>query len=172
MFYHQELSKEPKYPMFSNFYKQSYTINGIHFKTSEHGFMYSKALLFEDSKMAEEILEAATPKDAKVLGRKVRGFDEDVWKKHRHKIMFMHCYQKFSHKKLKTILCGTGESTLVEASPRDKIWGIGYSKKDAFNVSIDKWGQNLLGKTLMKVRSAFMSNSSVKFDKYVKCYFI
>ena len=67
--------------------------------------------------------------------------------------MYDGVYAKFSQNpELKTQLLATGEKVLVEASPYDKIWGIGFNKSDALT-SKAKWGQNLLGKVLMEVRN-------------------
>jgi len=46
---------------------------------------------------------------------------------------------------------------LVEANPKDRIWGIGYSDYDALN-NIDDWGQNLLGKMLNEISKEFFEN--------------
>lgn len=40
---------------------------------------------------------------------------------------------------------------LEKASPRDRIWGIGFGAKNAGSQR-KRWGQNLLGKCLMDVR--------------------
>lgn len=48
-------------------------------------------------------------------------------------------------------LLETGERELVEASPYDRVWGIGYGAADAED-SREFWGENLLGKALMRVR--------------------
>lgn len=60
--------------------------------------------------------------------------------------------EKFSQNPdLKKALVRTGDAILVEASPFDKIWGIGISAKDAQKNK--PWeGENLLGKALMEVR--------------------
>ncbi len=65
---------------------------------------------------------------------------------------------KFSqHSELKAFLIGTGNRILVEASPRDKIWGIGYSQKNEFASIPSKWrGKNLLGFALMEVRDLLL----------------
>jgi ribA/ribD-fused uncharacterized protein len=54
-------------------------------------------------------------------------------------------------KDLKDWLLETGDRELVEASPFDRIWGVGYAEKDAER-NRGRWGQNLLGKALMEVR--------------------
>jgi len=47
----------------------------------------------------------------------------------------------------------TGNKTLVEASPLDKVWGIGLAVEDSRVHDPKQWqGLNLLGKVLMRVR--------------------
>ena len=54
---------------------------------------------------------------------------------------------------LKEYLLSTGDAILVEASPYDRIWGIGLYPGQAAKGSIDQWrGLNLLGAALMEVR--------------------
>lgn len=150
-------SDRADYGAFSNFYKVTIKVYERTFKHSEGAFMYAKALTFKDKKIAEQILKADKPRDAKSLGRKSK-FDEHVWKNVREDIMFECCYAKFSqNKKLKKLLLSTGDRMLVEASPRDRIWGIGYSVKRAPFVAPSKWGKNLLGHVLMRVRQHLQS---------------
>ena len=56
---------------------------------------------------------------------------------------------------LKNLLIGTGTKTLYEASPYDKIWGIGFSPQNAPNVNKYLFGRNLLGNALMDIRDEF-----------------
>lgn len=61
-------------------------------------------------------------------------------------------YYKFTQdEELKRVLLDTGDRELVEASPRDRIWGVGFGAKNA-EKSRGKWGLNLLGQALMEVR--------------------
>lgn len=93
------------------------------------------------------------PKTAKSLGRRVSGFDEKVWTARRQEIIYEAVFAKFST--IRTLreslmrLVNNGY-ILVEASPRDNIWGIGFSERDAPRNKA-KWGQNLLGNTLTRV---------------------
>ncbi|KAI8164909.1 hypothetical protein K4K49_012158 [Colletotrichum sp. SAR 10_70] len=126
----------------------------ITFKTAEHYMMYGKAMLFNDPKVALTILKADHPRKVKALGRKVSGFDEAIWNENRERIVREGSLLKFrSSPELKEKLLGTGERELVEASPMDRIWGIGYSPEKAPASDRSRWGLNLLGKVLMEVRA-------------------
>ncbi len=61
---------------------------------------------------------------------------------------------KFSQNKdLKIFLLSTGNKVLVEASPYDKVWGVGLTKQDENITDPNNWlGINLLGFALMTVR--------------------
>lgn len=141
--------------IFSNFLYSPFRHQGIMFKWSEQAIMYRKAKLFGADKIADKILKAQTPKECKDLGRSREiAFDGDVWDKVKEDLYKSVLIDKFSNPQLKRKLLDTGNKILVEASPYDKIWGIGLSDDhpDAENPS--KWrGQNLLGKVLMAVRS-------------------
>jgi ribA/ribD-fused uncharacterized protein len=90
----------------------------------------------------------------KALGRKVKNFKEDVWVRHRERIVLEGTVHKFrQNKELREKLFNTGETMIVEASPFDKIWGIGCSEANAISRTGDKWGLNLLGKALVEARS-------------------
>jgi len=137
------------------------TISGVdeihQFPTTEHWMMLQKALLFSDPEMARNILEiTSTGRQAmagvKEMGRNVKNFDDVVWKKHREQIVLEGTLLKFrQNEELKEKLLETGEKTIVEASPRDRIWGIGFGEKNAL-AHYDKWGANLLGKALVEAR--------------------
>lgn len=64
-------------------------------------------------------------------------------------------WHKFLHSEdaaeLKRQLLATGDKLLVEASPYDRIWGVGFGAANA-DQNRANWGLNLLGKALMRVR--------------------
>ena len=149
--------KSNEFGEFSNFYSCSFTDkNGIEFNCSEQYMMHGKASLFEgkDSKIAKDILDETNPPKIKKLGRKVKNFDEDTWNKNRFEIVYQGILLKFSQNdELKQVLLGTGDTVIVEAAPRDRIWGIGLSAEKAKQMDSSEWpGQNLLGHVLMKCR--------------------
>lgn len=116
--------------------------------------MAQKALLFNDKTIFEQIIQSKHPKQAKELGRKVANFDEKVWNEHRFEIVVNGNLAKFSQdERLKAFLLSTGNRVLVEASPVDKIWGVGLEKDDEKIANPLNWnGLNLLGFALMVVR--------------------
>ncbi len=121
--------------------------------------MAEKARLFGDIETLGKIIHAPNPGAAKAFGREVRGFKQDVWNDKRFEIVVAANMAKFSqNEQLKTFLLSTNERVLVEASPVDKIWGIGLAE-DAENIENPlTWkGLNLLGFALMEVRSQLAS---------------
>lgn len=123
------------------------------FNTSEHLFMWLKAYSFGDFDTMNKIEHAKTPKEAKQLGRKVMGFDEMIWKKNKEFCMSIALkYKAESWPEFKNLLINTPQ-TFVEASPYDRIWGIGLGENSPGIEDPKNWaGENLLGKCLCKVR--------------------
>lgn len=116
--------------------------------------MAEKARLFGDEKIRTEILSISDPRTCKALGRKVKNFDKAVWDKNKEDIVRNGNFEKFmQNDTLRNFLLSTGEKVLVEASPTDRVWGIGLGKNNPDALDPQKWrGQNLLGFTLMAVR--------------------
>jgi ribA/ribD-fused uncharacterized protein len=113
-----------------------------------------QARLCGDAETAGKILAAPHPGAAKALGRQVRGFDEQRWAEHRFDVVVAGNMAKFGqHHQLREFLIGTGSRVLVEASPQDRVWGIGLAAGDEQAGSPENWpGLNLLGFALMEVR--------------------
>lgn len=114
-------------------------INGEHeMCCSEQAFMIEKAIVFLKNKEFQKynieiiikLFNEKNPSEIKKLGRKIKGFDEERWKRKREKCMYNVLYAKFQQNpKLLEKLKSTKNSKLIEASPYDAIWGIGYDKK-------------------------------------------
>lgn len=139
---------------FSQWWASAFEVDGIRYATAEHWMMASKAKLFGDNEIFENILLAKSPAEAKKLGRKVKNFDPKVWGENCFDIVCEGNFHKFSqHKDLKQFLVDTKERVLVEASPVDNIWGIGMAQDNDHAENPRLWkGSNLLGFALMEVR--------------------
>lgn len=138
----------------SNWYPSPFTVEDKHFVNSEHYFMWKKVMLFEPE-LEQLILSTKDPKEMKAIGQKVKNYNDHEWSAVRYDIMKEALYYKFSQNpKLLNNLMWTGDSVIVEASPFDRVWGIGITAVEAL---MDKpWkGQNLLGKALIEVRGMF-----------------
>ncbi len=141
----------------SQWYDASFVVEGVKYRTAEHYMMAEKARLFGDEETREKILAATSPGGAKALGRGVRGFVETTWDDHRSDIVYKGNVEKFlQNVDLGAFLVGTGSRVLVEASPRDRVWGIGLTEDDARASDPRKWkGLNLLGFALMRARKEY-----------------
>lgn len=139
---------------FSQWWPAPFTADGSRYPTAEHWMMAAKARLFGDTEMAARVLEAGSPKQAKELGRGVKGFDAAAWDREKFGIVAEGSFQKFSQNKdIGEFLLATGDQVLVEASPVDRIWGIGLAADDEKAANPLLWrGENLLGFALMQAR--------------------
>lgn len=142
---------------FSQWYPAPFVEDAITYPTAEHYMMAKKAELFGDTAMREQILQQKHPNQAKALGRRVQAFDEEVWNAHKLEIVQQANLLKFGqHPLLKSYLLQTGNRVLVEASPYDKVWGIGLAQDHPDAERPQHWrGENLLGFALMRVREQF-----------------
>ncbi|BBB62054.1 hypothetical protein UNDKW_3781 [Undibacterium sp. KW1] len=138
----------------SQWYASSFEVEGILYKTAEHYMMAAKARLFGDADALQEILESATPAEAKSIGRRVKAYDDELWVQHRYALVVAGNYAKFAQNaKLKEYILSTNALVLVEASAKDRIWGIGLGINDPGLSNPRHWkGLNLLGFALMEVR--------------------
>lgn len=140
--------------IYSNWYMVRFLYKGHSFNNTEQAFMWEKAVLFNDNEIAAKILKTSCPKESKSLGRKVKNFNNTQWDDVKENIMFDVNYEKFTqNNRLCEELLSTDNKILVEASPYDKIWGIGLHWEDDRCLDETNWlGENLLGKVLIKVR--------------------
>lgn len=140
----------------SQWWPAPFTVGGVRYATAEHWMMAGKARIFGDPEAERRILAAASPAAAKAAGRKVRGFDEAVWQRERSELVAEGSRHKFGqHPDLRGYLLATAGRVLVEASPLDRIWGIGLAADDERAADPARWrGLNLLGFALMDARDA------------------
>lgn len=139
--------------VFSQWYFEDMVIDGVTYNCCEQYMMAQKALLFNDLEIHSQIMQTTSPKVQQSLGKKVKDFNNGVWDNFKGSIVFRGNLAKFNGN-LRNLLLSTGDKFLVEASPYDRVWGIGF-KSDIALSKIDLWGQNLLGKILMEVRGIY-----------------
>jgi ribA/ribD-fused uncharacterized protein len=138
----------------SQWFPRGFEEGGDRYATAEHFMMAEKARLFGDRAALAAILAAATPAEAKALGRTVRGYDDAAWERARSESVVRGNVAKFGQNEdLGAFLRGTAERILVEASPRDRVWGIGMGASNPDARDPTRWrGRNLLGFALVEAR--------------------
>ena len=140
--------------IYSQWYNANMEIGGIKYNTCEQYMMHQKALLFEDEEVANAIMREPNPREQKALGRKIRNFDDQKWKQNCMRIVYEANLAKFTqNQELKAALLSTRDRILVEASPKDFIWGIGMHYDDEGVDNPANWkGTNLLGQAITLVK--------------------
>jgi ribA/ribD-fused uncharacterized protein len=131
-----------------------FDIDGITYKTAEHWMMASKARLFGDEQSERVIIACNHPRDVKDIGRAVKRFDAKMWDEYKFDFVVQGNIAKFKQNPdILRFLKSTGNKILVEASPYDRVWGIGMHCTDKGIENPKNWkGENLLGFALMEVR--------------------
>lgn len=139
---------------FSQWDISPFIIDGVTFNCCEQWMMFSKASVFKDKETAMQILREESPRKQKALGRQVANFNADHWNKVARDLVYIGNMAKFQQNiGYLNELLSSGDMIIVEASPYDNIWGIGFDEEHALD-NIEKWGTNWLGEVLMKVREA------------------
>jgi len=152
---HETEPIEETFACFSQWYPSAFVVDGVSYICAEQYMMAEKAIVFNDKNTIEKILQATEPARIKKLGREVRNFVPEQWGKLSEEVVLKGNLHKFGqNRRLLGILLSTANKTLVEASPYDKIWGIGMTADIADRHGYPHaWkGQNKLGFILMEVR--------------------
>lgn len=138
--------------------------DGHQFRTAEHFMMYHKAATFNDQMRMDMILTESDPSRVKQIGREVAGYNDDVWAEVRYGVVVAGTILKFTQNPdFFEVMVADREKVIVEASPYDKIWGIGKHENDPDDLrSIDNWdGENLLGYAIMEARERILDLEGV-----------
>ena len=151
---HQDRDNKLGKACLSQWYMCQFYIDDVFYNCAEQYMMAEKAYMFGDEDVYNQILQEYSQMNIKKLGRKVRNFNDYVWKGNRVSVVIEGNLAKFSQNEtLRDFLLSTGDKILVEASPKDDIWGIGLEEASPDAVDPRKWrGENLLGFALMEVR--------------------
>jgi hypothetical protein len=147
-----------KEDIYSQWYPATFKVGSVTYKTAEQFMMAGKARIFNDSEICQKILATDDPKKQKALGRLVKGFDKTIWDANAKSVVYDGNRAKFrQNPTLLRDLLLTGTRTLVEASPYDKIWGIGLHWSDSRCDDPVNWqGTNWLGEVLTILRDDFV----------------
>lgn len=144
---------------FSQWYPQHFFVDGTEYRCAEQYMMAMKAKTFNDQEALDKIMVAKDPSLQKAIGRTVKNFDPSVWNPVAKDFVYKANMAKFTaNPALLDYILSTGDRELVEASPTDKIWGIGMATHDPDLLDKTKWrGTNWLGEVLMQVRNDLRS---------------
>jgi hypothetical protein len=143
----------------SNFYPANFVVNGILYNCSEQFYQAQKAEFAKDQFVHDKIMQQSDPSIQKKLGSTVK-IDHDLWVTKAPEVMQCGLLAKFSQNRdLAIYLSSTGSKNLLEASPKDPIWGIGISLQHKNVLKTDlHTGRNLLGAILTTVRQQLSFN--------------
>lgn len=156
--------------IYSNWHKAPMTVNingtDMLFNCGEQYMMYCKASLMNDKESLKEVMKTSDPRQQKKIGRNIKNFNSELWDKNKFAVMMIGLTEKFrQNPDLKKQLLEEDCDIFVEASPYDRIWGIGYLAQDAEDFVSD-WGENLLGKIITLIRFKLQAeeenNSTIK----------
>lgn len=151
---HEDRGKGLTKVCLSQWYQCPFVVEGQYYNCAEQYMMAEKARIFGDEEIRQQILAEYSQMAMKKLGRKVRDYDDEIWKEKRFDVVVKGNIAKFSqNEKLLDFLLSTDDKILVEASPKDTVWGIGLDESSPEAIQPRKWkGENLLGFVLMEVR--------------------
>lgn len=149
--------------VYSQWCPSKFKIDGVEYNTAEQYMMAKKALMFGDFEMLEQIMETSNPATQKDCGKRVKGFVKEVWEANCRKIVRDANYAKFTQNpKMLTEMLKDQDKEIVEASPEDKIWGIGLHETNPLAWERETWqGTNWLGIAIMEARKQILAETDV-----------
>ena len=142
-----------EYCSFSNWKLVKFTYNNKPFTSSEQAYFYTMALKSKDFNTADKIITTTSPREIKLLGKNIKGFNVHSWNKNKGEVMLDILRCKFSQNAdLKQDLINTGDKKLVE-SGRSAYYAAGLSLMDKNILDSAKYtGKNKLGEFLQTIR--------------------
>jgi len=142
---------------FSQHFKCELVIDGRLYNFTEQWMMQQKSIVFGELELAEKIMKMEDPKAMKRAAQKrgIPNFNQSIWERHLYRIVHKGNMHKFAQN---LELNGTVGTTLVEASPYDRVWGCGCREHEPAAQQRETWrGSNWLGEILTEVRDEFMA---------------
>lgn len=136
---------------------------GLEYNCAEQFMMACKARLMHDRTTLEKIMNSDDPSQQKRFGRSIKNFDAKLWDVYKVSAVVEGNTYKFNQNPMmKERLLQYRTEIFVEASPKDKVWGIGKHEDSitAHTYTPEFWdGQNLLGYSLTLVRDKLIGMS-------------
>lgn len=142
----------------SQWWTSKFEVDGVVYNCAEQYMMAAKARLFGDHDSLEAVMSSSSPRDQKTIGRRIAGFDPNVWDAVKVDVVCRANYARarFGDARFLRSLELTIDHKLAEANPIDPVWGIAMAQDDPAALDEKNWaGENLLGKALMEVRSLY-----------------
>jgi ribA/ribD-fused uncharacterized protein len=143
-----------------------FTEGEAEFNCAEQYMMAGKAMLFEDFEAYEKIMASTSPKEQKALGRLVKGYDDERWRKVAREVVTVGNIAKFGQNNdLREYLFSTGDKTIVEGAWYDPVWGVKLAWDDPKIIDPANWeGTNWLGQCLMRTRDHLYKKLILRID--------
>ena len=140
----------------SNFHPANFTVNGVHYTSSEQFIQHTEALLFNDYATAKKIINATNAMECKELSREILNFEKTTWEENAKSKCKPGIFQKFYQNScLRDVLIHcTGDKQIIE-SAKDKFWGTGIPLQDDNCLNPRKWlsrGPGIMGEILTEIR--------------------
>lgn len=139
----------------SNHHPAPFTLNGKNFSCVEQYLAFCKAIMAENTSLAERAMESTDPADHKSILNSLRPQVQERWAEKAPAIILPAIRAKFSqNERLSNFLIETHLLAIGEAS-RDSMWGVGLPLEHKDVLDTTKWERhgNLLGNTLARVRA-------------------
>ncbi len=146
-----------RYSPLSNFHKCSFTVNNIHYTSSEQFIQHKKCECLGQEAQAQKILHTSEPSIQKYLGRSIKT-DPTPWYDVARAEILPGIRAKFGQNpSLAASLIKTGTRDLGEAST-NPFWGVGMTLNNNDILQKNLWtGKNILGKVLMAIRAELVA---------------
>ena len=140
---------------FSNFYPCVFDLDNISFNCVEQYLSYKKAMSFDATDIAGEIMTTYDPSQQKQKAKRLAKYDEIAWRSQVPDLLSTALHAKFSQDAdLAHQLLLTGDTTIGEANAHDVFYGIGMALHNPNALDPTKWrGMNIQGELLMKLRA-------------------
>ena len=144
----------------SQWHPARFAVDGVAYSCCEQYMMAEKARVFGDEDALAKVLASESPREQKAIGRRVANFDPAVWTGVCRGIVYAGNLARFSQDpEARATLMATGDRTIVEASPLDRIWGIGLAPDSPRALDPAQWrGTNWLGVALTQVRDTLRAS--------------